>query len=274
VSWPKKLSATQQAAVLAAARWRLRFTKSSPRAVAEFLAKAAELAGTAPADWRGSLKSLDIEAAAAEGAFDRADAELAAAIESATASENAVPVSAAAVRELLTALATQRSMKTEDAAASRRLAALELAAGKLVAAAKATDASVPAADSPAARRAQAEALVAAGRRDEALTAYRKLAAELPGDAAVQRGFAALLSAGGDRASLAAALGQWRLVESKSRAGTAEWFAAKYEIAALHERLGDKKQALRVVTLLAALYPDLGGAEMKEKFEALRKRCGM
>lgn len=105
-----------------------------------------------------------------------------------------------------------------------------------------------------------------------MTAYRKLAAELPGDAAVQWGFAALLSAGGDRASLAAALAQWRLVDSKCRAGTDDWFAAKYEIASLHERLGDKQQALRVVTLLSALYPDLGGAELKAKFEALRKRC--
>jgi hypothetical protein len=55
-------------------------------------------------------------------------------------------------------------------------------------------------------------------------------------------------------------------------GTAPWFAAKYEVATLHERLGDKPQALRVVTLLAALYPELGGEVTKAKFDALRKRC--
>lgn len=46
--WPKELSVVQRVAVLAAARWRLRFTKSSPRDVAAFLEKVAALAGSAP----------------------------------------------------------------------------------------------------------------------------------------------------------------------------------------------------------------------------------
>ena len=118
--------------------------------------------------------------------------------------------------------------------------------------------------------AEAEALAAAGRRNEALAAYKSLAAERADDATIQRGYGRLLLAADDQ--LPAALAQWRLVEQKSRPGTPGWFEAKYSIALAHERAGEKRQAARVVTLLAALYPELGGKETAAKFRELLTRC--
>jgi tetratricopeptide (TPR) repeat protein len=218
---------------------------------------------------------LEVEAAASRGDFAVAEkllADVGASAEKGDVGNSAVTPSADGVQELLAALAAMRLAKQADAEAARRIAGVELAAGKLLSTLQPDGAAGAMKDSAAARRAAADALAAAGRRDEALAAYRALVAEFAADAAVQRGYAALLAAGNDRQSLAAALDQWRLVESKTRPATADWFSAKYEVAALHERLGDKQQALRVVTLLAALYPDLGGAEMKSKFDALRRRC--
>lgn len=270
-TWPKALSPAQRTAVVAAARLRLRYIAMGASDATKLLASARERAADAPADWVGRLALLEIEAAAARGDFDGADAALAAVAQAEAdraASSNAAP---ADLSDTVAALTVLRG-RTSDELSKRRIAALELAAGKLLGApAPASSAKVPAA-SASARRARVEALAAAGRREEALAGYRQLAADFPNDAAVQRGYATLLGQGDDRATLAAALDRWRLVERRTRSGTAEWFAAKYEVAALHERLGDKPQALRVVTLLSALYPDLGGQEMKAKFDALRKRC--
>jgi hypothetical protein len=118
--------------------------------------------------------------------------------------------------------------------------------------------------------AEADALAAAGRRNEALAAYKSLAAQRADDAAIQRAYGRLLLAADDQ--LAAALAQWRLVEQKTRPGTPGWFEAKYSIALAHERSGEKQQAARVVTLLAALYPELGGQEQAAKFRAILARC--
>jgi tetratricopeptide (TPR) repeat protein len=118
--------------------------------------------------------------------------------------------------------------------------------------------------------AEATALAAAGKRGEALAAYKKLADAHPDDGDLQRTYGRLLLAANDH--LAAALEQWRLIERKSRPGTPEWFEAKYSIALAHERAGDKTQAARIVTLLAALHPDLGGPEQAAKFRNLLARC--
>lgn len=270
-AWPETLSPSQRTAVLAAAGLRLRHVAMGAPDATKLLAKARVHAADAPADWLGRLALLEVESAAARGDFDRADAALAALTQTSGEPAANAKIESADLSDTVSSLTALRD-RSADEPSKRRIAALELAVGKLLAArAPASSAKEPAA-SASARRASLEALAAAGRREEAVAAYRKLAAEFPNDAAVQRGYAVLLGQGNDRQALAAALDQWRLVEQRTKSGTAEWFAAKYEVAALHERLGDKPQALRVVTLLAALYPDLGGDAMKAKFDALRKRC--
>jgi len=49
-------------------------------------------------------------------------------------------------------------------------------------------------------------------------------------------------------------------------------SAKYNLALLHYRLGNRKKAAKMIELLKLLHPNLGGREMKAKFEALLKEC--
>ena len=66
--------------------------------------------------------------------------------------------------------------------------------------------------------------------------------------------------------------KWREIEKRSRPGTTLWFRAKYSQAVAHERLGNTAQAARIVKITQVLHPDLGGAELKNDFLKLLKRC--
>jgi hypothetical protein len=265
-------SPVQRVAVVAAARLRLRHTSNASAAVNAILDAAKRRGSDAPREWLVTVDLLQIESHVLAGKLEEAENHLTTLNNQLGQSPRPNRARDVAVREMLSALAKTREAQKADANIVRRIAEIELSAGKLLGDADAKSIANTPTSAAARRRTAADALAAAGRRDESLAEYRKLAAEFPNDAAVQRGYAALLGQGQDRETMTAALNQWRLIEERTKSGTPEWFAAKYEAAALHERLGDKRQALRVVTLLAALYSDLGGAEMKSKFEAIRKRC--
>ncbi|MEX0586865.1 MAG: tetratricopeptide repeat protein, partial [Pirellulales bacterium] len=111
-----------------------------------------------------------------------------------------------------------------------------------------------------------------GRAADAVRQWKTWADKRSGDARAQRTYGELLLAIGDAEALRLALERWRFVERRTPPGATEWFRAKYWIAICHERLGDKQQAARVVTVLAELHPELGGPALKGKFESLRKRC--
>ncbi|REJ69488.1 MAG: hypothetical protein DWQ31_04490 [Planctomycetota bacterium] len=124
-------------------------------------------------------------------------------------------------------------------------------------------------------KAEAAALVDAGEVATAAVEYAQLAAALPDDAAVQLGYARILShrdIATDKDAWQRALAQWRLIERRSTKATADWFDAKYHQALAHHRLGNSAQALRILKLTAALHPELGGAESRRRFEALRAEC--
>jgi tetratricopeptide (TPR) repeat protein len=120
-------------------------------------------------------------------------------------------------------------------------------------------------------RIHARALADAGRTDEALAMVASLAKVYPRDGGIQENHARLLSTRRDRPSLEAALAKWRELERKSKQGTARWFRAKYAVAELHVRLGNSAQAVKIITLLQVLHPDLGGPEMKPRFVELLER---
>jgi tetratricopeptide (TPR) repeat protein len=121
-------------------------------------------------------------------------------------------------------------------------------------------------------RVTAEALVNIGRVDEALQAYAQLARTLPNDGDVQEGYARLLGAQPDRASLETALDKWRELAKRTPQGTDRWFRAKYAIARLHLRMNDKPKAENIIRLLEVLHPELGGPRMKTRFDQLRAEC--
>ena len=132
---------------------------------------------------------------------------------------------------------------------------------------------------PAVRRrlnlARAAALVEAKRYDKALKRYAELAKKYPNDADVQLRYAEVLShpkVAKDKADWLSALTQWRQIERRSDKATAAWFDAKYHQALAHHKIGNSKQALRIIQLTSALHPELGGADQKRRFEDLKREC--
>ena len=121
-------------------------------------------------------------------------------------------------------------------------------------------------------RIRAEALVLAGRRDEALATYARLASENPDDGPIQEAYAEQLVAAGDQESMQAALQQWRRVASRSNAHSERWYRAKYGIVSALHALGKKEEAADRIRYLLTIPPGVKDAKWKTRFETLLTQC--
>jgi hypothetical protein len=116
--------------------------------------------------------------------------------------------------------------------------------------------------------AEARALSHLGRVAEARKVWDALASQRPRDAAVQEGYAAFLLSQPDKESLTRAVERWRLLERATKEASPEWYRARLGTAMAYAKLGDTARAREIVELTAALHPDLGGADLKRRFETL------
>jgi tetratricopeptide (TPR) repeat protein len=119
---------------------------------------------------------------------------------------------------------------------------------------------------------RAQALVLAGRRDEALATYARLASENPDDGPIQEAYAEQLVAAGDQESMQAALEQWRRVASRSNAHSERWYLAKYGVASALHALGKKEEAADRIRYLLTIPPGVKDAKWKTQFETLLAQC--
>ena len=103
------------------------------------------------------------------------------------------------------------------------------------------------------------------RPEEAVELFKPLAKEFPNAEDVQIGFAEVLSAANADQD---ALDQWRKVAQNVKQYSPQWYRAKYEVASLLVKTGQRDKAAEMIRLLKLLRPDLGGAEWSEKFENL------
>jgi outer membrane protein assembly factor BamD (BamD/ComL family) len=117
----------------------------------------------------------------------------------------------------------------------------------------------------------AKALLAAGRTAEATAAFKSLTAEAPNDPEILEAYAQAMLDAPDAAGRNVALEKYRELEKRSRPGSPRWFRAKYGLALAHLRLGNRARAAQIVKLTELLHPELGGTEMKAKFDALRSQ---
>lgn len=118
---------------------------------------------------------------------------------------------------------------------------------------------------PAQRLSEGQNALKEGRFDEAVAIFKPLAKEFPNAEDVQIGFAEALSAANADQD---ALNQWRKVVQNVKQYSPQWYRAKYEVASLLVKTGQKDKAVEMIRLLKLLRPDLGGAEWSEKFENL------
>jgi hypothetical protein len=117
----------------------------------------------------------------------------------------------------------------------------------------------------------AAALAAAGRTGESLRLYEQLTTERPDDRGVQIAYARLLGASDSAADREAALGRWRLIESRSEAGSDEWFEARLERLRLLIATGKHGDAKKLLALTRLLAPTLGGDERRAEFEQIAQQ---
>ena len=118
---------------------------------------------------------------------------------------------------------------------------------------------------PAERLSEAQTALKENRPTDAVALFTPLAKEFPNAQDVQIGFAeALSAANADQDALA----QWRKVAQNVKQYSPQWYQAKYEVASLLVKTGQKDKAAEMIRLLKLLRPDLGGTEWSEKFEKL------
>ncbi len=242
-------------AMLEAARFQLHHLREQHQQVEQLLIGALESQQDAPAQWRTAVRVLLVYAIAAQR--DRLE----------DARRQLEEMAAATPRDLLLLVDGLADLLRENN--DPLLARVQLYAVELV------EKQRDALDENLHRRldrAAAEAYAAAGRRAEARAAYEKVSKTYPDDPRIQVGYAQFLLDGSDEASLRAALEKWREVETKSPRGSERWFLSKYSQALAHERLGNCRQATRIIKLTQVLHPELGGPELKAQFLQLARRC--
>lgn len=224
----------------------------------EVLHAALDASPDAPESWRREAQTIMISALAALGRFGEAGEVL----------RHLAGGGPGALVETLESL--ERLSRDSDARARAELANLRL---QLVEQLAREAAQLDAGEKRRVDLARAAALADADRRDDALRAYGALVGKNPRDAAIRRSYAELLGKGEDRAELLEALQQWRALEPLVPENSPAWWRAKFELARTHYRLGNSQQAARIIVLLRVLHPELGGQEMKRRFDALLEQCG-
>jgi hypothetical protein len=119
---------------------------------------------------------------------------------------------------------------------------------------------------------RARLLALEGRTDQAAHVYRNLLDQQPDQVALRREFAHWLGERDDNSLRGEAQQLWREIVDRSAPYSPSWWEAKYQIARLHESLGQAQQGLEMIRLLQVLAPDMGGEQMRGRFEELERRC--
>ena len=254
---PEKLSPVARSALLTAAGLWLNYTDSGFDRAERLLSAALSAAPDAPPEWKSTAKAMLVFCLAGQGRRQEA-ADALKQISTGTPDQ---------LLDLLKGLSRVAAAARPEVKAE--LAQLELQAIELLLPRRSD---LDQSGQRSLDHLKAQALADAGRTDEALDAFRWLANVHTRDGEIQESYARLLSGKRDRRSLQEALLKWRELEKKSQSGSERWFRAKYEVALLHYRLGDRQQAEKIISLLAVLHPELGGPAMKPRFTALLDRC--
>jgi len=254
---PQAWTTRARTAALEAARLWLNYTSSGYGRAEQILSAALEHPEDAPPEWKSAARAMLVFSLAGQGRRHEA-AEILRQISSGP------PDQLLGMLEGLLRVVAAASPPAKAEWAELALAAVALLDGRR--------GELDRQDQHSLDRLKAQALAEAGRTDEALAAYQWLAKIYPRDGDVQEACARLLSTRQDRGSLEAALAKWREVEDGSRPAGDRWFRAKYEVALLHYRLGNRRQTEKMIRLLAVLHPELGGSEMKARFQELLARA--
>ncbi len=253
---PERWSPTERQAALAAARMRMNYCDRDYRRASQILAAALQRGPEPDPQWKEHALAASVAALAGEDRMDQAGQAIAA-------------IQSRDGRLWLTMM--EDLARTSRALPERALPAvgkLQLQAAKNISHLRAEF------DAPSQKRydlLSAQATAMSGDTAKAIQLFDKLAQDHARDAGIQEALGRLLVDSNDKQMLNAALNLWRDVAKKSREATPLWFRARYYTALAHHKLGNRDQSTNIVRTVAALHPELGGPELKAKFQELLKK---
>lgn len=117
-------------------------------------------------------------------------------------------------------------------------------------------------------RARAEALAATGQPTKALAVYQQLVEKSPRDAKLLRTAAELCDSLDTNAASQQAKTYWRRLEGLVKPGTNDWLDARWHVIRCCQKLGEHAEADKLLKVTKLLYPDLGGATLRARFDEL------
>lgn len=240
--WPDSWSDTARAAVVEAARLRLRYSSSGFRRAEELLRAALEGEPTPSDDWSSSARALLVVALA--GQPDR----IAEASNMLREAADASPRRLVEMLEQLAMIVDASPPRLREPLARLTLGGIELLGARR---GESGDGKLNAHDQRLVARLRAESLALTGQRSAALDAYQQLAVAHPDDATIQEGLARLLQDSHDPEELRRAEEQWRLVASRTPKNTPRWIEARYSVALVMYQRGDRQGAAERLRLLLA-----------------------
>ncbi|QDT88506.1 tetratricopeptide repeat protein [Gimesia algae] len=117
----------------------------------------------------------------------------------------------------------------------------------------------------------AEAYLATNQHIRALEYYQELLKQAPRDSALVKQVATLLERCGTKACLREAAQKWRQLESAEKPGSIPWLDARLHLIQTTFGSGNEAEAKKLLGVTKLLYPDLGNAELKQRFQELQQR---
>jgi Tfp pilus assembly protein PilF len=120
-------------------------------------------------------------------------------------------------------------------------------------------------------RARAEAFAATGQPTKAVAVYQQLVEKSPRDTKLLRTAAELCESLGSTTGDQHAKMFWRRLEAVLKSGSPEWLDARWHVIRNCRQLGEKTEADKLLKVTKLLYPDLGSAAMRAKFEELERQ---
>lgn len=117
----------------------------------------------------------------------------------------------------------------------------------------------------------AEAYLAIDQPIRALEFYQDLLKQSPQDAALIKQVALLLERCGTKACLRQATPKWRQLEAAEKPGTIPWLDARLHIIQSLFDSGDEAEAKKLFGVTKLLYPELGNADLKNRYNEFAAR---
>ena len=117
-------------------------------------------------------------------------------------------------------------------------------------------------------RCLAQAYSSTGNTGNAVEKFERLLAKSPKNKQYLRSAATLLGKSKTREVLLKSRSYWQRLGALERPGTPGWFEARYEAAAVSFRLSEFADCVKTLRKTRLIFPTLGGAKMKARFDKL------